>query len=341
MTGAGANTVLVTGAAGFLGKRVVRGLAEAGRQVRALVRPGTPPAALAPCLDGVARPQVELVEASFGDMEALRRAVEGAGVILHLAASTVGSAAAQVANSVVGSENLFRVAVDLRTPRVVLVSSFGVMGVSSLPRGAVIDESVELDPHAEWRDAYSFAKQRQETLAWKYQRERGLPLVVVRPGPIFGPGQPILGSRIGVKFFGVFLHLGGGNLIPLTYVDNCADAVIRAGDTPGIEGQAFCVVDDNLPTSRQLLKLYKRRVAPVRSVRVPFFVLKLAGRWNAGYSARTHNHLPAVFTPYKVDALWIGRRYSNAKAKQVLGWSPRVPMAEALDLTLASLRPAT
>jgi dihydroflavonol-4-reductase len=341
MTGAGAKTVLVTGGAGFLGKRVVRRLAEAGRSVRALVRPGTPPTVFASCLDGLPGARVDLVEASFGDMDALRRAIDGADVILHLAASTVGSAAAQVANSVVGSENLFRAALDVHTPRLVLVSSFGVIGVSAVRRGGVVDESVGMEPHAEWRDAYSFAKQRQEALAWKYQRDRGLPLVVVRPGPIFGPGQPILGTRVGVKFFGLFLHLGGGNLVPLTYVDNCADAVVKAGDVPGIEGQVFCVVDDDLPTSRQLLRLYKRRVAPVRSVRVPFFVLKQAGRWNAGYSARTHNHLPAVFTPYKVDALWVGRRYSNARAKQVLGWSPQVPMAEALDRTLASLRPAT
>jgi len=340
MTGAGADTVLVTGATGFVGKRVVRRLAEAGRPVRALVRPGTPPTALASCLEGIQTPRVDLVEASFGDVEALRRAVDGAAVVLHLAASKSGSAAAQVANTVVGSDHLFQAALDMRTPRVVLVSSFGVIGVSSLPKGAVVDEAVEMDPHPEWRDPYSFVKHRQEMLAWKYHREHGLPLVVVRPGSIFGPGQSMLISRIGVKFFGVFLHLGGGNLVPLTYVDNCADAVIKAGDMPGIEGQAFCVVDDDLPTSRQLLRMYRRRVEPMRFVPVPFFALRQAGRWNAGYSARTNGHLPAVFTPYKVDAMWKAQRYSNAKAKQGLAWAPRVPMAEALDLTFSALAAA-
>jgi dihydroflavonol-4-reductase len=340
MTGDGAETVLVTGATGFLGKRVVRRLAESGRPVRALVRPGTPSDVLASCLEGIPDPHVELVEASFGDIAALRRAVDGASAVLHLAASKTGSAAAQVANTVVGSDHLFRAAVDVRAPRFVLVSSFGVIGAVQLPRGAVVDESVEMDPHPEWRDPYSFVKHRQETLAWKYSREHGLPLVVVRPGSIFGPGQSMLISRIGVKFFGLFLHLGGGNMIPLTYVDNCADAVIRAGAVPGIEGQVFCVVDDDLPTSRQLLRMYRRRLEPVRSVPVPFFALRQIGRWNASYSTRTHGHLPAVFTPYKVDAMWKGQRYSNAKAKQVLGWTPRVPMAEALDVTFSALSAA-
>jgi nucleoside-diphosphate-sugar epimerase len=335
MTGIRDGKVLVTGPAGFLGQRVVRRLAETGRPVRALVRPGTPPGALDACLQGVSNPRVEMVPASFSDLAALRLAVDGVDVILHIAASTTGSAASQVANTVVGSDILFRTAVELGTPRVVLVSSFGVMGASQLPRSSVVDESVQMDPHPERRDPYSFAKHRQEALAWKYRRESGLPLVVVRPGPIFGPGQAILGGRVGLSLFGLFLHLGGGNVIPLTYVENCADAVIQAGLVPDIEGEVFCIVDDDSPTSRQLLKRYRRRVAPIRFVRVPFVALRQLSRLNAWYSRRTNGHLPAVFTPYKVDAMWKGQRYSNSKAKRLLHWAPRIPMEEALSATFA------
>jgi hypothetical protein len=59
-------------------------------------------------------------------------------------------------------------------------------------------------------------------------------------------------------------------------------------------------------------------------------------RLNAWYSDYTQGHLPAVLTPYKVDAMWKGHRYSNEKAKRRLGWSPRVPMCEALARTLAT-----
>ena len=156
------------------------------------------------------------------------------------------------------------------------------------------------------------------------------------PAVIFGEGQSLLSSRVGLRLFGLFLHLGGGNRIPLTYVDNCADAVVCAGLTPGIEGRAFCVTDDGLPSSRHLLRRYRREVEPVPFVPVPFPVLRILARANEWYAVRTHGHLPAVFTPYKVDTMWKGHQFPNAEAKRGLGWTPAVPMALALDRTLAA-----
>ncbi len=332
----GSRPILVTGGTGFLGRSVVRGLLEKGLPVRALVRPGTPPGVFDSLLAERPGSRIELASASFSDSAALAAALNGVGAVLHVAASKTGSAAAQVANTVVGSDALYRAAVEARVPRFVLVSSFGVMGASAVPRGGLVDEETPLEPHPEWRDPYSFAKLRQEQLAWKYHRESGLPLVVVRPGVIFGPGQNLLSARVGLNLFGLFLNLGLGAKVPLTYVDNCADAVVQAGLVPGIEGKIFCVVDDDIPSGRRLLGLYRRRVRKVPFVPVPFPLLRLLARFNVWYSDRTQGHLPAVFTPYKVDAMWKGHRFSNARAKSGLEWTPRVPMNEALDRTLAA-----
>jgi nucleoside-diphosphate-sugar epimerase len=280
---------------------------------------------------------VEIVEASFNDRKALARAADGAEVVYHVAASKSGPAASEVANTVVGSDHLFEAAVSAHIRRFVLVSSLGVLGASSQPGGAVIDERTPLENQPAERDPYSFAKLRQEQLGWKYHRESGLPLVVVRPGVIFGPGQDILTSRIGLNLFGVFLHLGGGNTIPLTHVDNCADGVVQAGLRPGVDGEAFCLVDDDLPTSRQLLRRYRREVKRIPYVPVPLPVLHAISRVNVWYTERTEGHLPAVFTPYKVDTTWKGHRFSNEKAKRLLDWSPRIPMQDALDMTFAEL----
>ena len=334
----GTGLTLVTGATGFLGRRVITRLRELNQPFRAVMRPGARlTSELNEQLTG-RDSRGELAECSLNDQAGLDRVLDGVDVVLHLAASKSGSAPAQIANTVVTSEHLFQSAVRARTPRVVLVSSFGVIGAGQVPTGGLLDESVPMEPHPEWRDPYSFAKHKQESLAWRYSREHGLRLVVLRPGSIFGPGQNILTSRIGVNLFGLFLHLGRGATLPLTYVQNCADAIVQAGTAPDAEGEVFCIVDDDLPTSRQLLRRYRREIARIPFVPVPSFALQQLAVLNAWYSRRTGNHLPPVFTPYKVSNMWRGLRFSNEKAKRVLKWTPRVPMADALRITFEAER---
>lgn len=331
--------ILVTGGGGFLGKEVVRLLVRQYNQpVRCLVRPGTSGSVFADLFGGELPASVEIVPVSFNDRAALREAANGVDVVLHLAASVTGSVPAQVANTVVGTENLLNICVEEKVKRVVLCSSFGVIGASQVQKNAVIDEALPMETHPELRDPYSFAKHMQEQLAWEFFQEKGLPLVVVRPGVIFGPPVPILSSRIGLSLFGVFLHLGGGNTIPLIYKENCADLIIKAGLVPGVEGEIFCAVDDELPSSRYLLSRYKKEIAKLFTIRIPYRILRQLAKLNVWYSAKTQGHIPAVFTPYKVDAMWKGHRFSNEKAKIKLHWAPRVSMKMALDRTYQFLK---
>ena len=136
--------------------------------------------------------------------------------------------------------------------------------------------------------------------------------------------------RVGKEMFGRFLHLGGSSRIPLTYVDNLAEAVVLAATRPGVDGQVFNIHDDDLPTSRQFLRGYRRARGRLRVIPVPYAALMLlsaAVEWYSGYS---RGQLPPVFTPYGTVSVWKGRRFDNSRAKKALGWAPRVPMREAL-----------
>ena len=153
-------------------------------------------------------------------------------------------------------------------PRVLLVSSFAVYGVADLPRGHLVNEETPLERFPQRRDAYSFSKLRQELLFWEYSKKRSFPLVILRPGVIYGPGGRRF-SRVGIELPGIFLFLGGDNPLPLCYVDNCAEALVTAGLSEHAAGEVFNVHDDDLPTCREYLRRYRKCVKQVRALALP------------------------------------------------------------------------
>jgi nucleoside-diphosphate-sugar epimerase len=98
---------------------------------------------------------------------------------------------------------------------------------------------------------------------------------------------------------------------------------------PGIDGEVFNVVDSDLPTSRQFLRLFKKNVRRFKSIYVPHFASYLMCFFWERYSAWSHEQLPPAFNRKRWNAYWRKTRYSNAKLRNQLGWSPRVPSAEA------------
>ena len=137
-----------------------------------------------------------------------------------------------------------------------------------------MDESSSIEKQAELRgEAYCFAKVKQDEIVMEYGKEHRIPYVIIRPGVVYGPGKKRLTGRVGIGTFGVFLHLGGFNTIPLTYVDNCAEAIVLAGLRPGIDGEVFNVVDDNLLTAHQFLKASKK-AKRFQSIRVPYWLAR-------------------------------------------------------------------
>jgi nucleoside-diphosphate-sugar epimerase len=330
--------VLVTGSNGFLGSALVdKLLAHGERDVRCLVRPASDRARLEEIAKrrGVA---LDIVVGSLGSKEAAAKVVDGVDVVYHVAAAMSGAPADMFLNTVVASKNLLEALVQTgRSPKVVLISSFGVYGVADLPRGHVLDENTPLEAHPEKRDLYSQSKLRQEKLFWEYQARYRFPLTVLRPGVIYGPGGNAFSSRVGMNLFGVFLHLGGDNLLPLSYVENCAEAIAVAGRSPAASGQVYNVHDDDLPTCSAYLARYKREVRPVRSLRIPYVALTGISKLVEGYHATSKGQLPAIFTPYKTATSWKGTRFDNGKIK-ALGWRQLVPTDEGIRRAFAHLK---
>ncbi len=325
--------ILVTGATGFIGSRLVENLLERGfRNLRCFTRASSEVARVE-ALSARHRngTRVEVIKGNLLSHEDCAAATKDAAIIFHLAAARGEKSFPDAfLNSVVTTRNLLEACLRHRSVRrFVNVSSFAVYSNTQKPSWRLLDESCPVENRPELRgDAYCFAKVKQDEIVTDYGKRFGIPYVIVRPGYVYGPGNEGITGRVGVGTFGVFLHLGGSNAIPFTYVDNCAEAIALAGLTKGVDGDVFNVVDEDLPSSRKFLRLYKQNVRHFKSIYVPHFLgYALCYAWER-YSAWSHGQLEPVFNRSAWHAYWKKTRYSNEKLKTRLGWTPKVPTSE-------------
>jgi nucleoside-diphosphate-sugar epimerase/peptidoglycan/xylan/chitin deacetylase (PgdA/CDA1 family) len=330
--------ILVTGAAGFLGSALIKRLLAHGyTDIRCNVRRHSDIPKLDGLLERDSHIRRDYCVGNLRYREDAARAVDDVQIIFHLAAGKKGTAADLFLDSAVASRNLLDAVADRKPMRIVLVSSFGVYGVAGLGRGAQVTEETVLEPHPELRDHYSNSKLRQEQLFWEYQKRNGFELVVLRPGVIYGPDGGHMSNRVGLTIGKWQLHFGGSNVLPLSYVDNCAEALVVAGFHERTAGQIYNVHDDDLPTCRQYLRAYGKNVTRIRSISIPYFGVKLLSSVIAKYNRYSKGQLPAILTPYKAASLWGGNRFDNSKLRSV-GWKQLVPTAEGLQRSFAAFR---
>ena len=330
--------ILVTGSNGFIGAKVVEILLEYGfRNLRCFVRPSSQLARLEETIGRSNGPaKVELIAGDLLSQEDCAKAAKGVSIIYNLAAGFDKSFAGAFMTSALGTRNLLDAFLKVGKPkRFVNVSSFAVYSNLGLKRGALLDESCPLEDAPQERfDAYGFGKLKQEELVKEYGSKYGLPYVILRPGYVFGPGKRELSGRVGINTFGLFIQINGSNVLPLTFVDNCAEAIVLAGLRPGVDREVLNVVDDELLSGSEFLKTYKKKVNRF-SARIPYGLAYLLCLIWEKHCRWSKNQLPPAFNRRRCSAEWKGNCYSNQKLRETLGWRPRVPMNQAVDAFLS------
>jgi nucleoside-diphosphate-sugar epimerase len=335
--------ILVTGATGFIGTRLVNRLLEHGfRNVRCLARPASDLSRL----HGVARrfadeSRLTVIHGNLLSPEDCAVAARDVAVVYHLAAArNERSFPDAFLNSVVTTRNLLEACRDhAALSRFVNVSSFSVYTNTGNRQRRLLDESCPIEGNAAARgDAYCFAKVKQDELVVDYGRRFGIPYVIVRPGYVYGPGNDGIPGRVGLGTFGIFLHLGGPNTIPFTYVENCVDAILLAGLKRGVDSEVFNVVDDDPISSRRFLTLYKRYVRRFTSIYVPHVIsYVLCFAWEK-YSTWSDGQLPPAYNRRMWHAYWKKTHYTNRKLKTRLGWAQTWSTGEALRRSFEAAR---
>jgi len=319
--------ILLTGATGFIGGRVARRLlTEKRAAVRALVRD---PAKA----QGLAKLGVELVKGDLGDARALESGVGGCSIVIHAAAqvSSVPARETFVQSNVTGTENLLRAAAEAGVARFVHLSSVAVFG---LPASGEVDDST---PPRLCGDSYCDTKTAAEEVVLRYGVERRLPVVILRPSAVYGPGSThwsVIPLKR-VKKGKMFLVGGGRGLLNYVYIDNLVDAIFLAAEHDRAEGQGF-IVNDGATTWQDFFTAYARMAGKDGIPSVPLWAAKLWVHYR-NLAAVIRGETSRV--PTNALAFLVGNPvYRQTHIEQTLGHRSRVNLEEGLRRTEAWFR---
>lgn len=326
-TGASA---LVLGATGFLGSRLVTALKKNRIAVRALARPTSDVSPLAAA-------GIEIVTGDLADEDALARAVAGQSLVFHAAARVGDWGAADEFRrvNVDGTARVIAACRKRRVRRLVHVSSLTVLG---LPRdGARVDE--ETPPAVSAADAYTASKIAGETLVRRAHGADGLETVVVRPGVIWGPGDPMFLPRFAalLRRGRMVLVNGGRNCVALSHVDNLVQGMLLAASVPGAAGQVFHITDGEEITAAEAFGLLAEALGlppPHRSL--PFPAAHAAAALLEAWDRLRRRPAPPVFTRYGVRLVASDCRYDIGKARRELGYRPAVSFRQGVAALAAA-----
>ncbi len=320
--------ILVTGGTGFTGSALAQRLAQDGHRVRVLDQ------ARGIADDHLRQLGVQITYGSVADRDLVHRLTAGCERVYHLAAAfrrvNLGRHAYYDAN-VNGTRWVMSAALAHDVARVVYCSTCGVHGNVAHPPAA---EDAPIAPS----DYYQRTKWEGELVAHDFM-ERGLPVTVVRPTAIYGPGDP-------ERFLHIFRRVARGRFVFLgdgephyhpVYIDNLIDGFLLAAERDEAVGQTYLLGDArSLPIRDLVVEVSNALDASVTMVFLPFA---------PAYAVATlvelaYRPLPAEPPIFRRRLDWFRqhRAFDIGKACRELGYEPRVDLADGLRRTAAWYR---
>ena len=312
----------VTGGTGFTGGYLCKNLVRRGYEVRALARPGSDVRALKEL-------GVTIVSGDLTDRESIKGKVAGADVVFHIAATyrQEGIPKEQFWRvNVEGTRNMLEEALEAGVKRFVHCSTVGVQGEIKNPPAT---EDAPYNP-GDW---YQESKMEGELLALRYYREKGLPVTVVRPVGIYGPGD--------TRFLKIFRHINNGTfrmigsgkvLYHMTFVEDLVEGIALAGEKENAVGEIYTIGGEEYTTLNELVQM----IADILGKRISRLKIPVWPVWTAGllceWVCRPLRIDPPIFRR-RVDFFIKDRAFDISKAKSELGYQPRVSLYEGLKIT--------
>jgi nucleoside-diphosphate-sugar epimerase len=314
--------VALTGASGYTGGRLLKRLLARGDSVKALVRQTS----LTPALEAGG---AEIVIGALGDPEAAPRLVEGCDAVVHVAAvyRTAGHPEAYYRRiNVEATRQLLEAAKAAGVRRFVHTSTVGVHGDVKNPPA---DETAAIAPS----DIYQETKAEADAMAREFGRTHGIEVVIVRPGAIYGPGETRLLKVFRSIARGRYAVVGSGRPhYHLVYIDDLVDGFLLALDHPAAAGETFIIAGSSSVSQNGLAsEVAKATGGSVWPFHIPAWPIQRLG-----------DLVEAVCVPFGIEPpihrrrvdFWVkNRSFTIDKARRLLGYAPKVDVAEGIRRT--------
>lgn len=333
-------TILVTGGNGFVGMRLIFELLQKGYRVKTTLRSLSSKDEVLKTfkLNGItAFNNLSFVETDLSKDDNWDNVMAGCAYVLSVASPLFSGIPKDEEEAMrparEGIIRILKAAREARVKRVVMTSNFGAVGFSNQNKNSITTEENWTNPDQTGLSIYEKSKLLAERSAWDFIKNEGgdLEFATINPVAILGPSlsEHVSGS------FGLLKHLLDGSMkaipnILLNVVDvrDVADLHIRAMTSPKANGQRFIASADgqiSMPEIAVLLKNKMPQVAEnISSKRVPNFVINVT----------------SLFNKQAKEALLLltmNRNVSNAKAKELLGWTPIASNEEAILASVESM----
>jgi nucleoside-diphosphate-sugar epimerase len=314
--------VLVTGATGFTGSHLAKKLYQSGHDVRILVRDK---ARVSQSKDF----DPEIIQGDIRDPNSVGLAVKGIDIVYHIAAvyRTAGIADRVYRDThVEGTEILLKAAFKSNVNRFVHCSTVGVHGHISKPPA---NETYPFNPG----DIYQLTKLEGEKKALQFCEETGLPVTVIRPCPIYGPGDMRLYKLFKLSSRKIVPVLGNGEVYyHMVYIDDLVDAFILAGHKSNAIGEAYIIGGAECYALIQIIDMiagvYGNKPFKIHLPAKPFQLLGSLCE-NVCIPLRIN---PPIYRR-RIDFFTKSRKFDISKAIRVLNFKPNITIKEGLIRT--------
>ena len=310
-------TVLVIGGTGFIGRYLVRALVRRGETVRILTR------SLSAGQIALAGLPVELVQGDLDDETFLGNAMRGIKVVYDLAKAVGKNWDDYYKQDLLVTERVAKCALENRVERFIYTGT--IDSYYSGDSKEIITSDTPLDTHIESRNHYARSKAACESVLMELYREKGLPLVIFRPGIVIGKGSPPAHWGVGMFQSETKVHFWGDgeNKLPFVLVEDVAEALVLALDKPNILGQTFLLTDQPLLSAREYVEVVSQvsgtRIRASRKATWRFYLVDAVKEF-AKHVIRHPNRKRASLRDW--DSRSHRALYDGRKTRDVLGWQP-------------------